>query len=114
MIRGETGRDKILFSFQQGQTANSRTAIAGFLALSAPRRQISGHLSASGSNENQTDSDIFHLSCTFSYLLYILYASYICTSRTSRTSHTSCTSCIWQSSSVLVHPPLSGDVLLRQ
>ena len=91
MIRGETGRDKVLFSFQRGRTANGRTAIAGSPALPAPGRQISGYLPASGSLENQTDSDTFP-SRTSSYLPHIF--------RTSR--------------SVLVHPPLSGGVLLRQ
>ena len=36
-IRRETGRDKMLFSFVQGRTAN-----AGSPALFAPGRQISG------------------------------------------------------------------------
>ena len=72
VIRRETGRDKVLFSFQQG-----RTGIAGSPALPAPGRQISGHLPASGSIENQTDSDTFHLSRTSSYLSYISYILYI-------------------------------------
>ena len=41
-IRGETGRDKMLFNFQRGQTANGRTANEDFLALFALGRQISG------------------------------------------------------------------------
>ena len=74
----------MLFNFQWGQTINSQTANAGSLALPAPEKQIFGHLPASSSIENQTDSDTLFLSCTSLYLPHIF--------RTSCTSH-----------SVLVH-----------
>ena len=69
-IKGETGRDKVLFSFQRSRTAKHAHC------LQAPRR------SARETNlwltadfwlycENRTDSDTFHLSHTSSYLSYI-------------------------------------------
>ena len=62
VIRGETGWDKVLFSFQRGQIANGQTANTGSLALLAPGRQISGHLPASGFiAKNRTAPNTFHL-----------------------------------------------------
>ena len=50
----------MLFSSQRDRTANgSIHQNAGSPMLLVPRRQISGHLPASGSVEDQTDSDTF-------------------------------------------------------
>ena len=57
MFKEGLGQKKVLFGSQRGRTANGQTATSGFPALPAPERQISGFLPASGSIENQTDSD---------------------------------------------------------
>ena len=72
-IREETGRDKVLFSFQRSQITNSRIANTGSPTLFTPKKQISGYLPASGSIENCTNSDTFYLSHTSLYLSYTLY-----------------------------------------
>ena len=75
-IRKKTGRDKVLFSFQRSQIANGQAANAGSSALPTLRRQIFYHLPTSSSIEKQTDSDIFLLSCTSSYLPHISHIFY--------------------------------------
>ena len=40
-------------------------------------RQNYGYLPVFGSIENRTNSDIFHLSHTFSYVLYISYIHFV-------------------------------------
>ena len=66
LVEEGVGRNKVLFSSQRDQNANSQTATPGFSMLSALRRQISGLLPASGSIKNQTNSDsslLPHLAC---------------------------------------------------
>ena len=60
LVEEGLGRDKVLFSSQRGRTANGFIHLnAGSPTLPASGRQISGHLPASGSVEDQTDSDTF-------------------------------------------------------
>ena len=49
LVEEELGQNKMLFSCQQGRTANGQTAITSSPALFAPKRQISGILLASDS-----------------------------------------------------------------
>ena len=51
MIREKNGGNKVLFSFQQGQTANDQTTNADSLALPILGKQISGFLLVSSSIE---------------------------------------------------------------
>ena len=57
LVEERLGQNKILFDFQQSQTANSQIATIDFPILSTPERQISGFLPAFGSIQNQTDLD---------------------------------------------------------
>ena len=57
MIKEELSWNKVLFSSQQDQIANSQTAIEGSPTLFAPKKQIFSLLPASSSVENQIDSD---------------------------------------------------------
>ena len=66
VVRGGTlveeglGWNKVLFSSQRGRTANGFIHLnAGSPTLPASGRQISSHLPASGSVEDQTDLDTF-------------------------------------------------------
>ena len=67
-IRRETGWDKVLFSFQRGQTANAGSP--AFRIREIDLQLIAGFWLHC---KNYTDLDTFHLSHTYSYILYISY-----------------------------------------
>ena len=84
LVKEGFSQNKILFSFQQGQTANSQTATIDFPTFPALGRQIPNLLLASGFIENQTDSDsslsphlVSFVMCLFCYFCFYFAGSWI-------------------------------------